>query len=138
MNVYVASKSKHGAMWLDLREGWAERGIYVVSTWINEWAPGASGSMSDLWVRCIDEATICDLLICYVEQDETLKGAYIEIGAALACGNDVYVWRVGDWKTADGDRLGSWANHPRVTMVESPDEAFAIWARRNVARDDLL
>ena len=39
-SVYVASKSCHGPKWLD----WREVGVPICSTWIDEWAPGASPS----------------------------------------------------------------------------------------------
>jgi len=112
MRVYVASKATHAEMWRTWRAVMAEHGITVVSTWIDE---DETGSMADLWTRCIDEAADADVLIAWYSPGEEWKGAFIEIGAALAGGADVYVC---------GNPPGSWKNHPNVTMAENPDDAL--------------
>src|SRR5689334_21817984 len=88
--IYVASKTKHAGKWLEFRD----RGYNIISTWIDEAGPGQSKSLSDLARRCIEEAKSADVLIVYAEEGDTpLKGAYIEIGAALA--NNIPIYAVG-------------------------------------------
>lgn len=121
VTVYVASKSEHGPAWQDLRAVWREgagfdRPVEVISTWIDESGAGMSSDLGDLWRRCIAEASSADLLIAWYQPGETWKGAYIEIGAALANGKPVYVC---------GNPPGSWKAHPLVTLASSPDDAIA-------------
>ncbi len=84
--LYVASKTKHGRRWQELRDaGWP-----IISTWIDEASPGQSKSLSDLWDRCIRESREADAVLAYrASEDEVLKGAYIEIGSALGAGKPV-------------------------------------------------
>jgi len=86
MKFYIASKTKHGPRWRELRD----QGIPIISTWIDESEVGATNDFSDLWSRCINEAKTCDALIVYREPDEILKGGWCEVGAALAAGKPVY------------------------------------------------
>ncbi len=125
-SVYVASKSARGGMWQEYRSAWADLGLQVASTWINEWQAGASSSMADLWLRCISEAASADFLVLYAHRDETLKGALIEVGAALAAGRPVYVCPGSEW-SGEAGRIGSWANHPLVTFASDPDDAIEDW-----------
>lgn len=110
--VYVASKVHHYEMWLARRRA----GDPIISTWIDEGAPGASASMPDLWIRCVSEASRCDALICYYEEGETLKGALVEIGCALSNGKPCFFV---------GDVPGTFRNHPLVTQCVNLDDAFA-------------
>lgn len=84
--IYIVSKTKHAAFWRDLRDA----GAPIISTWIDEAGEGESTDLHDLWDRCISESKSCKALIVYREPDEVLKGAWVEIGAALAVGNPVY------------------------------------------------
>jgi hypothetical protein len=84
--IYTASKTRHAALWRDLRNA----GAPIISTWIDEAGEGESADLNDLWQRCIAESCSCKTLIVYREPDDVLKGAWVEIGAALAVGNPVY------------------------------------------------
>ena len=75
---YIASKSFHGHRWKELRA----QGCRIVSTWIDECGAGETDDFSDLFDRCIREASQADVLILYREDGEILKGALIEAGAA--------------------------------------------------------
>ena len=110
-SVYVASKVKHAAMWKQLRDS----GVPIIATWIDEAGEGETESYSDLWTRCVKEASTAELLIAYIETGEVAKGALVEIGAAFAA--NVPVVLVG---TAFD---GSWVNHPLVTVCGSIDHA---------------
>lgn len=82
---YVASKTTHAWRWRALRN----RGHRINSTWIDEADEGQSADYADLAARCIAEAAAADALILYCEGGEMLKGALIEVGAALAAGKEV-------------------------------------------------
>jgi hypothetical protein len=86
MGIYVASKVKHADAWKRLRA----QGVPIISTWIDEAGVGESASLSDLWARCIFESSRADALIIYCEPGEVLKGAWVELGAALSAGVPVY------------------------------------------------
>jgi hypothetical protein len=83
--IYVASKTKHGAMWRSLRD----KGYPIISTWIDESEAGQSNNLPDLALRCIREAASASFTILYCEPGETLKGALMETGAALAFCHEV-------------------------------------------------
>lgn len=106
--IYVASRASvqdRPAMWRSLRDaGWN-----IISTWIDEAGPGETASMSDLWERIDREVASCDVLVLYAEpSDLPLKGAFVEVGMALAYGKPVIVV---------GADLGSWTHHPMVMRV---------------------
>lgn len=85
--IYIASKTKHAERWRKLRDVY---GYPINSTWLDEAGPGESASLSDLWLRCIREASAASALVIYCEKDEVLKGAWIELGAALHAGVQIY------------------------------------------------
>lgn len=88
--IYIASKVRHAERWRTLRD---VLGFPIVSTWIDEAGEGQSRDLNDLWERCIQEASSADVLVIYRQADEILKGAWIELGAALA--NHVPIYAVG-------------------------------------------
>ena len=105
--IYVASRVRHAAMWRTARES----GFPIISTWIDEAEQVEPESMSDLWQRCITEARDADALVFYREGDEPLKGALVEVGAALAAGKQVIA--VG-FDGAESMSQFSFLNHPNV------------------------
>lgn len=113
IGVYIASKTKHAPKWKALRES----GVPIISTWIDEAGIGETKCFTDLWRRCIDEAKNAERMIVYAEDGDELKGALVEVGAALAGGTPVYVvGKVEPLKTA--------RNHRLVTEVSSLEEAL--------------
>lgn len=109
--IYTASKVRHAGLWKTYRA----EGHPVISTWIDEAGEGETKCETDLWVRCVREASSAGVLIVYVERYDTLKGALVEVGAALASGVKVLVVGV----------IGSsWLAHPLVYQCGSLDEAF--------------
>lgn len=111
--IYIASKTVHAPMWLAFRAA----GHQITCTWINEAGPGESPSMSDLWIRCINEAMEAEVLILYCREGEQLKGAYVELGAALAHGVPC-IWV--------GPKLASVADHPGIVHLPTMDEAITV------------
>lgn len=112
VSLYVASKSELGPMWRSMRTAWAFAGINVVSTWIDESGEGQTSDFSDLWMRCIAEASQADAVLALHRPGDVWKGAFVEIGAALAAGRRVLVF---------GDPPGSWVAHPSVRRIDSLD-----------------
>lgn len=87
--IYTASKTKHASKWRYLRSV----GLPIISTWIDEALPGQTSDFEDLWTRCLNESAEADVMILYREPGEELKGAWVELGAALT--NDTTVFAVG-------------------------------------------
>lgn len=111
--IYTASKTQHAEKWLALRKsGWP-----IVSTWIDEADDAASPSLTDLWIRCVREASSAAVLLLYVLDGEQLKGALVEVGAALASGVPVVVV---------GPVEASWKHHPLVRLCGSLDDALDV------------
>lgn len=109
--VYIASKSAHGARWRTLRAA----GFPIISTWIDESGDGETKSWSDLWRRCVSEAAAADFTILYRHPGEYLKGALVEVGAALAAGKQVIIVGCGDL---------SFRFHPNVIQALDLRDAF--------------
>jgi hypothetical protein len=84
--IYIASKTKYAPRWREYRA----HGEPIISTWIDEAGEGESADLHDLWDRCLSEAASCQVLIVYRESSDVLKGAWVEIGAALQARNPVY------------------------------------------------
>jgi hypothetical protein len=111
--IYTASKTKHADKWRQLRaDGW-----HVVSTWIDEAGVGETDDFADLWGRCVNEAKTAGALVIYREPGEVLKGAFVEVGAALAKGVPVY---------AVGCNEFSFVHHIGVTVCDGLDEALRL------------
>lgn len=110
--IYIASKARHGAKWQQLRA----EGVNISSTWIDEYQVKNTDDHKDLWTRCINEARDCDaLIIIQVNEWETLKGALIEAGAALANNKPVFAVGIIDQ---------TFLYHPLVTICQSIDDAL--------------
>lgn len=82
---YTASKTIHAAQWRRLRAS----GHRIIATWIDEAEKGQSADYADIAQRCIAEAAAADVTILYCQPGEILKGALMEVGAALAAGKEV-------------------------------------------------
>lgn len=106
--VYVASKTKHAEMWKTLRA----EGFPIVATWIDELYPE---DMAALWTRCIIEAESADAVILYREPGDVLKGAFVEVGAAMACRIPVYAVGCDDL---------SFTKHPLVRVCDNLQQAM--------------
>lgn len=110
--IYIASKTRHAARWKMFRDG----GQPIISTWIDEAGEGQSADLNDLWQRCIREASMAAVLIAYREAGDILKGAWVEIGAALASGVQVL---------AVGIEHFTIAHDRRITHFNTIEEAFS-------------
>lgn len=120
---YVASRASvpaRGQMWRALRA----TGVPIVSSWIDEDGPGQTPDMSVLWQRIAAEVASATDLVLYVERsDFPLKGAFVEVGMALALGKTVTIV-CPDLDFGEKLKLvGSWILHPNVTGAGTVEEA---------------
>ena len=124
---YVASRVRHAAMWLQLRA----LGYPITSTWIDEAGEGQTTDFADLWTRIISEVTASDWLLLFaVPDDVPLKGALVEVGAALAAGRQVVaVLPAIQLEPRSMRPIGSWLNHPLVSTAETIGDAIALFER---------
>ena len=123
--IYVASRAsipERGAMWRNIRSD----GVPIISSWIDEDGEGATSDFGELWQRILDEVTRSSLLILYAEAgDFPLKGAFIEVGMALAAGVRVAVVLPGVTLEPLSCRpIGSWTKHPLVQIHSTVREAL--------------
>ena len=112
--VYVASKAKHGSMWIAMRDS---QDVNIISSWIDLYEPGDIQDWRQFWLRCVAEVRSADyLLAAHFEDDGAWKGALVEIGVALALDTPVLLV---------GEPPGTWIEHPGVTRV-TMNEALEI------------
>lgn len=102
--IYIASKAIHRPRWREYRE----EGLPIVSRWIDvddKYSTDATGlDYEALWDMCIADVKKADALVIYAEPDEVLKGAILELGAAIA--QKKIVAMCGDLETLKQN--GSW------------------------------
>lgn len=142
--VYVASKTRHAAMWQAFRRGttvpdpnnpgkdflvppWRIR-----SSWIDEAGQGESEmhGPNALWPRIQEEIMMSHGLVFYADRSDfgTLKGAFIEAGMAMMAGMPVVVWIPGvDLEERSYRPLGSWVTHPAVVEVYKGYDPQQVW-----------
>jgi hypothetical protein len=112
--LYVASRSKHAPLWLQLRED----GAPIIASWLDEAGQGQTDDWADLWRRCIEEAATADATIFYAEADDWdgMTGALAEVGAALGAGHPVFFVGTHPFPLL--------LKHPLVTICDSMRDAF--------------
>lgn len=118
--IYVASKAVHGHEWRALRAS----GYPILSTWIDESDLGQTNDWTDLWIRCVREASQAAALVLIRRDQETLKGALVEVGAALANGVPVLAVGIEDLSVRHhpgvircADELTAWSS--ALSLVEN-------------------
>lgn len=138
LGFYVASRASvlaRGTMWRAIRDS----GVRINSSWIDEDGEGQTQSFSNLWLRIESEIKRSAALILYAEsEDFPLKGAYIEVGMALAFGIPVCLVLPGVTLEARSSRpIGSWIAHPLVSRHHSVCEAIAAMQGKSAALDSV-
>lgn len=117
---YVASKVQHATMWKQHRD----QGVPIVSTWIDEAEPGQTKDLGELWVRIKEEIRRCDGLVFYAAPNELLKGAFVEVGMALALDKPVVAVINMRLEGRTHYPIGSWLDHPQVMRAPTVTDAF--------------
>lgn len=122
--IYVASRAsvpERSTMWRELRDD----GAPIISSWIDEAGEGETADFSELWTRILSEISSCQGLVLYAEKtDFPLKGAFVEVGMALALNKPIAI--VLDFEPS-GDTLrpvGSWIRHPNVRRAANVADAI--------------
>jgi hypothetical protein len=117
--IYFASKVKHAHRWQALRNS----GVHTASTWIDEAGEGQTADYAELSSRCMSEIAAASAVLLYCESGEILKGALVEVGAALFKGTPVLC-------VGTCDNLSRvFRRHPRWMEFETVEAALAYHAR---------
>lgn len=119
--IYVASRVHHAPMWRELRGG----GWPISATWIDHAGEGETPDMVAMWPTILAEVKAASVLVMLVvPADLPLKGALVEVGAALGADKRVFVAAPGVVLEPRSMRpLGSWLHHPLVTTYTIPSSA---------------
>lgn len=115
--IYIASRVKWAARWRNLRDN---QMIPFISTWIDEAGEGETKDLGELWERVVREVERCRVLLLYAEpEDFPLKGALVEVGAALMAAKPIFVCLPNVVLEERSCRpLGSWVNHASVKRID--------------------
>lgn len=108
--IYIASKAHHRPQWRELRN----KGYDIISQWIDindKYSQDPTGlDYTKLWDACVQDVRKCDILILYVEKDEHLKGALVQLGVALGLGKEIIVTGI------FGDDNGTWYHNEKIQV----------------------
>lgn len=122
--IYVASRVHHWRMW-------QQQALFapIISSWINEAEAGQTEDFAALWdTQIVNEIRSATCLLLYVEPlDLPLRGPFVEVGMALACGLPVIVCApdvVVEGRTARP--LGSWVHSQLVVREDVLGRALGI------------
>lgn len=120
--IYVASRTHHAKFWREYRA----QGFNITSSWIDESGEGETADMGELWTRIVREVGASKSVLIYVNgADFPLKGALIEVGAAIALGKRIILCAPGVvFEKRSCRPIGSWINHPLVARVDHIAEAL--------------
>ena len=122
--IFVASRVRHAETWRWWRDS---AGVPIISTWIDEAGEGETGDFAELWSRITSEVLSAERVVFFASQgDPPFKGAFIEIGIALGAGIPVtVVLDQIELEPRSCRPIGSWINHPLVTMEPTLVQALA-------------
>ena len=117
-SIYPCSKVRRKDMWGELSEDFP-----IKATRLSEQSESIDFSL--LWSRCIEEIKSSAALVCYAELGDELKGAAVEVGAALASGVPVFL-------VGSAEALKTAQEHP---LVRKYGKASLRTALRDAALD---
>lgn len=94
--------------------------IHIVSRWpfLEPFIEPTPENASRFWQDDMADVRACHAMIVYALDDEHLRGALVEAGAAMALGRMIVV--VGDHVD-----YGSWQHHPNVVKAQSLEAAIS-------------
>ena len=113
MRVYTASKLHRAPMWEAERTYALDHYIYFHANWLNHMKKGTPDTPEhavNFWREDIDDVKISDYLIVLALENDLLRGALVEVGAALAQRKPVII--VTD--DFDNPQWGTWQYHHLV------------------------
>lgn len=117
MKIYVASKFSRARIWKKLFAEWRSQtglDIEICARWVNEYAglvPDHPQFCKIGWRHDIEDVKNSHLLMIYATTDEKLRGALVEVGAALAFKKPVIA-------IGNHPDYGTWQHHELVHVVE--------------------
>lgn len=113
---YVASKSKHGPMWLK----WRNEGVFITARWIDKWNGGrfSKEQQTQHWNDILEDVKACDALVLYSEVGEVQKGSLGEWGMAFCLGKELFYVGPTNEETFTG------FDHQRVKHCQSLAQVF--------------
>lgn len=127
--IYPASRTHHAPMWLAHRSS----GVPLAASWIDlveaeDRGQGQEMDFTGLWTSIEAEIRSSDALVLFARTDDfPLKGALVEVGLALGMGKPVMLVLPGvDIELPSHRPIGSWINHPGVTVEPDLDRALAL------------
>lgn len=125
LKVYFASQLHHARKWLDMSLN--SGGHYFThARWLRHVMHYSTTEAPENanWFWCCDHEDVvsADVLVCYAEGDDHLRGALVEVGIALASGVQVVV-------VGNHHDYGTWQHHPGVTRVADLSELHQLLVR---------
>lgn len=121
-SVYTASKPSHAMLWRQLRADWPEVNFCARWPWqhINDdgtprW-PDDKAFGSIFWEHDFQDVQRANVVLCYAEPQDVLRGALVEAGMALGMGKLVIT-------VGESESYGTWQYHSRVLRVKDLSSA---------------
>ena len=118
ITVYTASKLHHAPLWRRLAIAWPE--IHFTARWPNDhvsdtghplWPEDSPAHGQVFWEHDAQDIRNSDVVLCYAEGSDVLRGALVEVGIALALSRHVIV-------VGESDSYGTWQYHKNVLRVK--------------------
>lgn len=120
--VYTASNLTHAMLWRALRAEWSEVNFCARWPWqhINDdgtakW-PDDKAFGSVFWEHDFQDVQRSNVVLCYAEPQDVLRGALVEAGMALGMGKLVIT-------VGSNESFGTWQHHSRVLQVKDLSSA---------------
>jgi len=113
---YTASKLEKAPMWKRLQDEWP---FEFTARWFQYHVgkvPDTPSFAKFFWQEGEQDVRRSDVVICYCEGGDVLRGALVEVGIAIAWGKPVIV-------VGDNPSTGTWSYHPLVFRVATLEEA---------------
>ena len=123
--IYSASKIWHNIKWCVMRDRY---GFDITARWINEECGSFSNPTGakqftpaekvELWKECHKDVSDADMVICYAEERDELRGAVMEMGICMGQNKPIYI--IGDCPFFRGnDRSdAAYMHHPLMHRIE--------------------
>lgn len=123
--IYVASRVKHADLW----KAYRAQGVPIIASWIDEAGDGETADFVELWQRIRKEIADSKGLVFYAAgvEDFPFKGAFVEVGMALALGKPVYAALENVMLEGRTMRpVGSWLLDRDVTRCPTLEDAIRL------------
>lgn len=125
IRLYCASKFHRAEMWKKWEKTWPSwmKGKFTINS---RWIWNYHGTIPDspvfariAWEHDVQDVMSADILICFAEPEDKLRGALVEAGVALATGKRVIL-------AGESEDFGTWQYHPLVQRVAGLQELLQV------------